>query len=380
MNKAVLIISPFFSPNTGGVETHLDDLCAVLREKEVRTYVIAYQPLTTKAKGKRLERSGSVTTMRINWYGYNLFHKLVNYPIFEFLYLFPGIFLKSLHFMFRNKQEIGVIHSQGLIASCVAKILKRLFNKRIIASTHAIYNFNSRFFLAKVARYIFSSFDKILTLSEQSKKELAQAGIDTPKILVYRYWLDQEIFKPLEQEECKVRLGWNCKFIVLFVGRLIAIKGVRLLLKLTDLLREDICIAIVGDGPLASEVTDKAKDNKRIIFAGRVPNKDLPVYYSAADLVLMPSLYEEAYGRVILEGLSCAKPVVASTRGGIGEALSEEVGILIEPTLENIADAINEIYQSPEARLKLSSGARQYALNRFSKNNAETIIESYNLK
>ena len=90
MAKSVLIISPFFSPNTGGVESHLDDLCSVLTEKGIRAYVTTYQPLTTRGRAASREERGTVSIMRLAWFGSNLFHRLERYPFFEFIYLFPG--------------------------------------------------------------------------------------------------------------------------------------------------------------------------------------------------------------------------------------------------------------------------------------------------
>lgn len=377
--KSILMLSPFFSPNTGGVETHLDDLCAILTEKNIKSYVIAYQPLTSKAVGESLETRGSVTIFRIKWYGHNLFHKLERYPFWELVYLFPGIFLKSFFFMIKNRDEISVIHSHGIVASLTARLLGALFKKRIVASTHAIYNFHRRSLMSFVVRQILSSFDKVLAISEQSKRELIGAGIGENKITVYRYWVDQEVFRPLDKTECKKKLDWQGKFIVLFVGRLIEIKGVRLLLEAARSLRNNINIALAGDGPLETEVAMEAQINKRVIFIGRVPNEKLNIYYNAADFVIVPSLYEEACGRIILESLSCGTPVIASGRGGIKEVLPKEAGLLISPTVENIVDSINRVHRDKEMRNILSWRDREYTLKNFNKENARIVIDSYGI-
>jgi glycosyltransferase involved in cell wall biosynthesis len=379
MEKAVLIISPFFSPNTGGVETHLDDLCQVLAEKNIKAYVITYQPLTTRAKGKRFEQRGSVKIMRMNWYGHNLFHIFIKYPFLELIYLFPGIFLKSLIFMSKNRNKISAIHSHGMLASFVAKLLKCLFKKRIVASTHAIYDFQVGSLLAKVIKSIIYSFDEILAISQQSKRELVSIGINPDKIKVYRYWVDQEVFKPLDKNKCRDKINWKNKFVILFVGRLLEIKGIRLLIEAAASLSQDIHIAIIGDGPLENEVVEAARHNRRIIFVGNVPNKELSIYYNAADSVIVPSIYEEACGRIILEALSCSTPVIASNRGGITEVLSKEAGLIITPNLENIVNSINSLYRDSQKLQTLSLKAREYALERFSKNNSDIIISSYNL-
>ncbi|NQS88963.1 glycosyltransferase family 4 protein, partial [Patescibacteria group bacterium] len=99
---------------------------------------------------------------------------------------------------------------------------------------------------------------------------------------------------------------------------------------------------------------------------------NLPLHYNAADAVIMPSQYEEGYGRVILESLSCGTPVIASNRGGIKEVLTDSVGMLIEPTEEEITKALKEINLK-----ELSKNCRPYAEEMFSSHNALVIEKAY---
>ena len=91
----VLILTPFFSPNIGGVETHLDNLVSILDEKGYRVFVQTYSPITTEnTPWKKSELIGNnIKINRYRWFGKNLFHKLENYPILDFLYLTPYLFL-----------------------------------------------------------------------------------------------------------------------------------------------------------------------------------------------------------------------------------------------------------------------------------------------
>ena len=86
----------------------------------------------------------------------------------------------------------------------------------------------------------------------------------------------------------------------------------------------------------------------------------------------MPSLYEEGYGRVILEALSCGVPVIASNRGGMKEILNDSIGVLVEPTEEEIIKALRETDFE-----KLAKNCRPYAEKMFSSNNAKVIEEAY---
>lgn len=98
--KGILIVTPFFSPNIGGVETHLDDLVSALDEQGYRVFVQTYSPITTKGTSwKAHERSGNeINITRYAWFGEKLFHKLEKFPIFGFLYLTPYLFIRSFFF------------------------------------------------------------------------------------------------------------------------------------------------------------------------------------------------------------------------------------------------------------------------------------------
>lgn len=374
----VLILCPFFSPNVGGVETHLDDLCGYLGRQGHRVVVITYQPLTTRAAAPRFEDRGNVVIYRLPWFGHNWFHKLEPYPLLEFLYLTPGLFFGSLRYLLRHGREIDVIHAHGLSAALITKFLCKAFRKRGVASTHAFYDLTRRPSLSKLVRWVLSSFDKVLTLSRQSKAELVSIGLPEEKVEVYTYWVDQEVFRPLDRKQCRNELRWGSGFNVLFVGRLIGIKGVSLLLEVAR--REenrDVRFAFVGDGPMAQTVQNAAQELPNVSFVGRVENHRLNLYYNAADLLVMPSQYEEGYGRVILEALSCGTPVIASNRGGIAEALDPSVGILVEPTADAISGALRS-FRSDQSKLEtMRARCLEYAQRLFSERNAALIEASY---
>lgn len=375
--ESLLIICPFFTPNIGGVETHLDDLCEYLRTNGRKVYVLAYQPITTKARGAAFEKKDNLEIRRFSWFGLNLFHKLERYPLLDFLYLTPWLFLRSFIFMLQNHAKIGIIHAHGFNASCIAKILAKIFSKRFIVSIHAIYGINTESLTAVFIRLILNSAGKILTLSKKSREELIKLRISESKINVYTYWVNQQIFKPMDKIEAKKGLGWNGKFVVLFVGRFIKIKGTDILLDIARQIRNEIYFAFIGDGPMSEDIKKSSKSMPNVIFVEKVDNQGLPRYYNASDIFIIPSLYEEGFGRVILEAVSCGLPVIGANKGGIPEALDSSVSVLVEPTLKNLKIAIEDLYTNKEKYNYLAGNCRPYALKHFSDYNAKTIVDSY---
>lgn len=372
----ILIITPFFWPNVGGVETHLNDLRRYLANRNFKVQVLTYQPITVNIRAPREESGRNYEIRRYWWPGFNLFNKLEKLPsLFNFLYLTPGILLQSMLFAKKNYKKIQVVHSQGLVAGFVGLILKKLFGFRLIISTHAVYGFSNSFF-SKVSFWVINSANRVLALSQASKIELIKIGVNPAKIKVYTYWVNQNLFKPLDKKECKDRTGLKNRFVVLFVGRLIDIKGADLLVEIAKK-EPKMTFVFAGTGPEEEKLRKNAGKYQNIKFVGKINNSSLPLYYSAADLLVIPSKYEEGYGRVILEALSCGTPVVGSNRGGIKEAISAEVGVLIEPETDDLQKKLRYLYKNRQKINYMAKNCRSYALAKFSDKNGKVIVDAY---
>jgi len=221
IKKGVLIIVPTFSPNIGGVETQYDDVYKALDKNGYKVTVLTYQPIITKARGLPLERTGNVTIYRFWWIGFDLFHKLNPYPVLQAFYLCPVLLLRSFIFLLKNSSDIDVIHTAGFNASLIGRVIKIIFKKRWVVSTHAIYGLKRYSFVAFMVKWILDAADKILTLSEPSRQELIKIGINNKKISNQSAWVDQDIFKLFDKQSCKEQIGYKDSFIALFVGRLL---------------------------------------------------------------------------------------------------------------------------------------------------------------
>lgn len=374
--KTILMICPFAKPNLGGVESHLDKLTSYLVTHGYRVYLLTYQPLTTKARGQKLEKRGNLEIHRVSWFGYGLFPRLESYFPLVFIYLFPGLFVKSLLFYLRHHVEIDCIHAHGFIAAAITRILVKIFPKRAIVSTHAIYYLENRKLLAALVKWMLGSFDKVLAVGEPSKRELIAIGLPQEKIEVHPNWVDLEIFRPLNKVSCRQALGPD-GFMVLFVGRLLEKKGVRLLLEAADKLPK-LNFVFVGDGPLEEEVRARASSRENVRYLGKVSDVDRIVeYYNGADLLVSLPLYDEGFATVYLEAIACGTPVVASNKGCLPYFIASSVGVLIDPTGQDTVETLSYYYEHPDELDKLKANCRGYALKHFSDRNIKVITRSY---
>jgi len=372
----ILQLSVHFAPNVGGVETHLTDLVEGLAKKRHTVFVLTYRPLVKKAPWKFLDKQKkNITIVRLPWIP-GFFYKFVTSPIIEFLYLVPGLFFATPVFLIINNPD--VIHAHGLVAGFIGVFWAKIFRKRVVVSTHNLYHFPTSGLYRNFAKWIFSNASVTICLSDQSVKEIKKLGVPSEKVKRFIYWVNVDLFRPMHKEKIKRELSLAYPFIILFVGRLIEIKGVRELINAGKDVSNAVKIVIAGDGPMHDEVEKAAqKRDGKIIFIGAIDNKKLPLYYNAADAVIIPSTHDEGFGRVILEALSCGIPVIGSNRGAIPEAMDETVGRLITVTPKNIAQAIMTLQKNKQLLAKLSKNARTFAVKRYSEKNIDIILSTY---
>ncbi len=357
----------------GGLETHLEDLTKIIYKKGLSSFVLTYKPVTTKIPAKIYEKHDGIEIFRISWFG-NLFYKLVKNPILEFLYLTPALMF-VLPVLLIIRKDICVIHSHGLIAGFPAVFWGKIFGKKVITTTHSIYNFPNHGLYHDFSAWIYNNADAVLVLSDQSRREILDLGIDKNKVIRFTYWIDLKHFSKVPG--AKKHLGWEKKFVVLSAGRLVPEKGLLELLDAAKKWNSKITLAIAGAGPLENTIRDHTRKYKNIIYLGNIDSTKMPIYYSAADFLIVPSVHEEGFGRIVLESLACGTPVIGSNRGAIPEAMDKSVGKLIDISPSNIKQAVEELYVNKGKLLGLASNCRKFAVSRYAESNAKTMIDLY---
>ncbi len=245
------------------------------------------------------------------------------------------------------------------------------------------HDFDTRF---KIEQEIIKSADAVISLAETEKRDLIELyGAPTDKIKVIRGGVDLRRFSAVPKNEAREKLKLpNDEFIILFVGRLEWRKGAATAIKALSLLKEsgtDATLMIVGGKIYGNEkdpadvkeyerLLERAKMDgveSRVVFEGRADQTQLHLYYSAADIFVIPSYYEP-FGLVALEGMACKVPVIASRKGGLRITIKDgETGLLFEPRNPyDLRDKIKTLYQSSELRDKLVTAAYQTVKKDFS--------------
>jgi len=374
----VLEFTDFFSPNVGGVETHLTDLTEALSTRGWKVYVLSYLPLTTRASWASHEKVGNIEIWRLWWFGRGWFHVLGKYPFLQFLYLVPRLFVGALWWLLMHHRKVGVIHAHGLAPAFCARLLGPLFRKRLVMSSHAFYGLVADTWLSRAVSWILNGFDAVITMSAQSGEEFRRAGVEQGKLGRFRYWVDTDRFVPLDQASCRRELGIESgKFVCLFVGRLLRMKGPETLLRAArDTKFSGVQFVFVGEGPLEEVVQIASREQHNVLFLGSVPNHDLPKYYSAADLLCAVPTYQEGFPRVVLESLACGTPILGANCQGIREATDDSVAWLIEPTYDTFAEALSGLIRTPSTASHRRFACRRFAEERYSPVNVALVEQA----
>ena len=373
--KGVLLVTIGFPPNIGGIETHFSDLVEGLVKRKWKVFVLTYQPLTAKMTAAYFEIVSGAEIHRLPILK-GLFYKLVKSPLLEFIYLTPGLFVWLPVVLAVKGNSIQVIHSHGLIAGFVSVFWGKIFRKRVITTTHSMYEFPETGLYTALSKWIFTSSDSVLCLSMQSVNEILKLGVPKSKVVRFVYWIDENRFKKVKN--AKQILHLDDRFTVLFVGRLVPEKGIDILLKSLQSWPKGTRLIIAGTGPLESKVKKIMNENSdQLMYVGSLSQNELSLYYSAANMLIVPSVHEEGFGRVIIESLFCGTPVIGANRGAIPEALDQTVGELIQVTEKNISSTIKKYMRNRALLSKKSARCRKYAEQRFSSDNIESILSTY---
>ena len=204
-------------------------------------------------------------------------------------------------------------------------------------------------------------------------ERLRQLAVAGDRLHVMRNGVDPERFAPQPQQAMRAELGLAGAPVVLTVGNLQEHKGQRLVLDAFAALRTShpqARLVIVGDGPDREWLTRRTAElglGGAVTLAGTVPNAELARWYSAADVLVLASR-REGWPNVLLEGMACGTPVVASAVGGIPEVVqSTAVGRLVaQRTPAAFAEAIHNLLAARLDRAQVRAYAQGYSWDRTS--------------
>jgi glycosyltransferase involved in cell wall biosynthesis len=216
------------------------------------------------------------------------------------------------------------------------------------------FDFFTTQILKIAARVSAVSCEQIIVTSKEMAWWWSKTGAPASRMSTIPLGVDPHLFKSIPNARSLLKIPPN-KRIVLFVGRLSHEKGLMQLISAFKNLCEvnnDVELHLVGEGGYSKYLYDYALDfgiEKHIIFHGKINKSELPAYYSAADITVLPSL-SEGLPRTMLESLACSSPFLGTRITGIEDHIQDnKTGFLIEPgNTELLTLKLDTILRNPE--------------------------------
>lgn len=312
---------------------------------------------------------------------------------------FSASYLKML-----GKMNFDILHAHGSvpIVSDLSLLYAKSKKKTAVYTHHfdgnvqdsKTLNLLADFYNKTAGRLCVRFADAIVATSKSYAETSPVIKPYLSKVHVIPCFVDCNSFEP--QPVSKVialreQLGLNGKKTVLFVGRVVPYKGLEYLVRALEHIKnemdEEFHLLLVGEGE-GKNITDQSgyyQSIRRLVskddlggcvhFLGRVESYQLPMYYSLADVVALPSVMRgEAFGSVLLEALACGTPVVASGMSGVKEVLkgNNSIGSYVLPR-DDFALS-NAIVKTAYQKDDITDRCREFVVDNY---RVEKIVKKY---
>ena len=229
----------------------------------------------------------------------------------------------------KRKYKYEKVYALGLM-SCFICIMWHIKFESII------FNIFSNRWISIILNHANKIFVEGITVESNLK------SIGVKRIIKFQHWCDQSIFT------WKDRTNKNMK--VLFVGRPIQEKGKHII-----------------------QECEKLTQGIEYEYIENIPFNELPKHYQMADVVVVPSLYNETFCRVVVEAASCGCALVVSNKGSLPEQV-EGFGKTIEPTPENFRDILQKLNDNRVSLERIKLNTLVYAKKHFTESNADCFL------
>jgi D-inositol-3-phosphate glycosyltransferase len=307
--------------------------------------------------------------------------KGIRYDLIHSHYWMSGLAAVSLSGIWGGTPIVHMFHTLGEMKNRIARSEAEREEKYRIDSEKQILLFADRIVVATPAEVIQLRF---------------LYGVDDRKLVTIPPGVDVSHFYPIPADEARQFIGIKPEHrLVLFVGRIEPLKGVDTLIRAMSCLgvknlHRPVHLAIIGGEPDADpremsgemarlqKLSDELSMGGMVVFLGKRGQDTLPYYYSAAEVVVMPSLYE-SFGMVALEAMACGTPVIASQVGGLAYLVQDgETGYTIpDNNPDLLCEKLTALLGDHDLHARMSACAAEYARDYAWENIAAQVVGVY---
>ena len=375
--------------DTGGMNVYIRELACELgrRGHTVDIYTRAHDPMDDQI----IELGEGVRLIHLDAGEVEDIHKLA-------VYVHLADFACKLEsFRKHNDLRYDLIHSHYWLSGWVGRRIQGWWNVPHITMFHTLGAVKNAIGVGEeepelriqTEQELVKNCNRVITATEKERQDLNDYYNASSQIIsVIPCGVNLNLFQPVDKSFARHRLGFNTNSnIVLFVGRVDPLKGIDKLFVAISYLRqrrEVRLVVIGGDDYSQPEVkglmmlSRELQIEDLVTFAGAVKQEDLPFYYSAADVCVIPSYYE-SFGLVALESLACETPIVSTRVGGIESIVVQgENGYIVTANTPHILADMIAVLLTKQDTGSMTTDLTRGIVARFSWSNiAEAIVEEY---
>jgi glycogen(starch) synthase len=275
-----------------------------------------------------------------------------------------------------NSGPVDVVHAHDWVTSHAAIALREIIDARaLVATIHATEAGRHQGWLPSplsdavhsIEHWLVHEADRVITCSQHMRREVEQLfAAPSDRISVIANGIDLERWRARRAGVARARDAHAPTGpLVVFVGRLEWEKGAHTLIEALPRLRRrlpGLRAVIAGRGGHADELEQQVRArrlSRAVDFVGWLPDAELHGLIAAADVLVVPSLYEP-FGLVALEGAALGAPLVVARTGGLAEFIEDgETGRVFEPgDASGLADAVTAAIRDPEGSRRMAEAAR----------------------
>ena len=324
-----------------------------------------------------VEAAKKYPDVRFVWTHTNTFWNLAKHAVFLTVRELTGKTIRVLQRHYNEiapviqKEKFDLLIVEGGDEQAVIDIAKGYRREQLVFHAHVHFIPKER---------TVKGYGHMIGVSEFVVREYEKACKIPVKTHVLKNAIDVDKFSKTISEaarkKMRKKLGLQEEdFVVLYVGRLIQVKGIlELMQAVLSIKDKHVKLLVIGSANFGKwilssyerKVKKVAKNHsERIIFTGYIENRELYKYSLLADVQCVPSLWEEAAGLVVIEAMAEGIPTIVTNSGGMIEYVNENTTLVVErkDIIENLKKAIMYLKEYPEIRRKMSENTKRQSKN-----------------
>ncbi|KAL0265753.1 UNVERIFIED_CONTAM: hypothetical protein PYX00_011468 [Menopon gallinae] len=321
------MVSDYFYPGKGGVETHIMELSKHLIK-------LGHKVIGITHKYPNCPAVASVGKFKIYYLNIPVFHMNTAFPTtFSHFFLLVDVLVR---------EEIHIVHGHHSMSTLCydALLCAQTLNLKSVFTDHSLFETGAveNIIVNRVLRFVLQAVDRAICVSYTLKENLMErTGVDSDIIHVVPNAVSRSFGVSKKSRSGKTIVVSSCRFTYR--------KGIDILIQVIPkvcAIVEDLEFVILGDGPKRDELEQMIDDHSlkdRITLLGSVDHKDVGKVLGRCDVFLNTSL-TESFCMAIIEAAACGLHVVSTNVGAVHEVLPPHIITLVRPDVDEVVEGV----------------------------------------